>query len=112
MPLRKGKSREIIGENISEMIQAGQPRKQAIAASLSEARKSGAKIPIKHKDSEMKHTAEHKEHHKKSEHKHEHKHSDHKHMHEHHKEMHKHHLKEIKHHEKQMAHHEKHLKKK
>ena len=45
MPLIKGKSRKVIGKNIEEMEAAGHPRKQAIAASLNEARQSGAKIP-------------------------------------------------------------------
>jgi len=40
MPLKKGKSKKVISENIREMIHAGHPRKQAIAASLSEARKT------------------------------------------------------------------------
>jgi hypothetical protein len=47
MPLLKGKSKKVIGENIAEMEAAGHPIKQAIAASLNEARKSGAKIPKK-----------------------------------------------------------------
>lgn len=47
MPLRKGKSRETISENIREMIKSGHPHEQAIAASLQQARKSGAKIPKK-----------------------------------------------------------------
>lgn len=47
MPLRKGKSKTVISENISEMVHAGHPRKQAIAASLEQARKSGARIPKK-----------------------------------------------------------------
>jgi len=47
MPLKKGKSKKIIGQNIKEMEASGYPRKQAIAASLSQARKSGAKIPTK-----------------------------------------------------------------
>jgi hypothetical protein len=38
MPLEKGKSQEVISSNISEMIHAGHPRKQAIAAALSTAR--------------------------------------------------------------------------
>jgi len=47
MPLKHGKSKKIIGENIKEMEASGHPRKQAIAASLSEARKSGAHIKKK-----------------------------------------------------------------
>lgn len=39
MPLKKGHSREVISHNIKEMIKAGHPQKQAIAASLANARK-------------------------------------------------------------------------
>lgn len=49
MPLHKGKSKKVISENIREMIHAGHPQKQAVAAALSTARKSGAKIPKKKK---------------------------------------------------------------
>lgn len=42
MPLHKGKSKKVIGENIKEMEASGHPKKQSIAAALSEARKSGA----------------------------------------------------------------------
>jgi len=49
MPLKRGKSKKVISENIREMIHAGHPQKQAIAASLNEARKSGAKIKRKKK---------------------------------------------------------------
>lgn len=49
MPLKKGTSRNTIGKNIKEMEESGHPRKQAIAVSLNEARKSGAKIPKKKK---------------------------------------------------------------
>ena len=38
MPLKKGKSKRVISENITEMIKSGHPRDQAIAASLSNAR--------------------------------------------------------------------------
>jgi hypothetical protein len=60
MPLHKGKSEKVIGENISEMEEAGHPKSQAIAASLNEARESGAHIPKKHKMSSEHHR--HKEH--------------------------------------------------
>lgn len=47
MPLKKGKSKKTIGKNIEEMEASGHPHKQAVAAALDEARKSGAKIPKK-----------------------------------------------------------------
>ncbi|MBS0620714.1 MAG: hypothetical protein JSS61_04575 [Verrucomicrobia bacterium] len=43
MPLKKGKSKKVISENIREMIHAGHPQKQAVAAALSLARKSSRK---------------------------------------------------------------------
>lgn len=60
MPLHKGKSKEVIGENIAEMEEAGHPKDQAIAASLNEARKSGAHIPKKHISHEGKRHKEHR----------------------------------------------------
>ena len=42
MPLKQGKSKKIISRNISEMIKAGHPQDQAVAAALSNA-KSGKK---------------------------------------------------------------------
>jgi hypothetical protein len=47
MPLKKGKSKKVISENIKEMISSGHNQKQAVAASLNEARSYGSKIPKK-----------------------------------------------------------------
>lgn len=50
MPLKKGSSKEIISENISELIHAGRPPKQAVAIALSEARRSQKKKKSRKKD--------------------------------------------------------------
>lgn len=41
MPLEPGSSRETISHNISEMVHSGHPQKQAVAASLENARRTG-----------------------------------------------------------------------
>lgn len=43
MPLKKGSSMKTIRSNIAEMIKAGHPRLQAVAASFSNAGKSTSK---------------------------------------------------------------------
>lgn len=37
MPLAKGRSKKVISKNISEMVHAGHPRKQAVAAAMRQA---------------------------------------------------------------------------
>ncbi|MDU2844923.1 hypothetical protein [Citrobacter sp.] len=46
MPLKKGRSKKVIGENIATEINAGKPKDQAIAIAMSKAgkkKKKGAK---------------------------------------------------------------------
>lgn len=47
MPLKRGKSRGTVSENIKTEMKHGKSQKQAVAISLNQARKSGAKIPKK-----------------------------------------------------------------
>lgn len=47
MPLSHGKSKKSIEKNIRTEIKEGKPQKQAVAIALSEARRSGNKIPKK-----------------------------------------------------------------
>lgn len=61
MPLHKGKSKKVIGKNIHEMIAAGHPHDQAVAASLHNASKyaiGGAAPPMPEMDEESAPPAE------------------------------------------------------
>lgn len=43
MPLTKGKSPAVVSKNIKEMVAAGHPQKQAVAAAMREKDESGKK---------------------------------------------------------------------
>ncbi len=43
MPLKKGKSKKVVSENISELVRSGRKQKQAVAIAMDSARRSGKK---------------------------------------------------------------------
>lgn len=49
MPLKKGRSKKVISENIGELIRSGRPRKQAVAIAMDRAGKSRKKRKTKRK---------------------------------------------------------------
>jgi len=48
MPLKRGKSKKVISENISELRHSGKPQDQAIAIAMDKAGKSKLKRKKKH----------------------------------------------------------------
>jgi hypothetical protein len=54
MPLKKGKSKKVVSQNISEMMKAGYPQDQAVAASLNAAGKGKGKSKPKGKGKRKK----------------------------------------------------------
>lgn len=46
MPLKRGRSRKVISENIQEMMASGHPQAQAVAASMNEAGMSKEDMPM------------------------------------------------------------------
>ena len=49
MPLKKGKSKKAMHQNIAELVHSGRPIKQAVAIAMKQAGMSKKKMPKKHK---------------------------------------------------------------
>jgi phage protein U len=43
MPLKKGKSKKVVSDNVSELVRSGKPRKQAVAIALQKSGKGKRK---------------------------------------------------------------------
>lgn len=50
MPLKKGKSDKVVGQNIRELRHSGYPEKQSIAIAMNQAGRSNQSKPTKRKD--------------------------------------------------------------
>jgi thiamine monophosphate kinase len=44
MPLKKGKSKKVISQNISELVASGRPQNQAVAIALDNARRTAKNV--------------------------------------------------------------------
>lgn len=53
MPLKSGKSKEVISHNIKEMVASGHSQRQAVAAALNNARRTGSKKKSLHKSEKV-----------------------------------------------------------
>ncbi len=49
MPLKPGKSKEVISSNIAELVRSGRPTKQSVAIAYSEARRTAGLKALKKK---------------------------------------------------------------
>ena len=49
MPLKKGKSKKVVSANISELVDSGRPKKQAVAIAMNSAGKSKRSANVRRK---------------------------------------------------------------
>lgn len=46
MPLKEGSSKEVIGENVGELIKSGHPQEQAVAIAMKKAGHNASYFPV------------------------------------------------------------------